>query len=144
MAIPSDSAKPLIDQFVAAVRRWNDAAAVVGVACVTVVALKLSRSIFRAVRVNGLELVSRADRLKRTYGQRVMVTGCTRGLGLSFCEEMARRGHDLVMISQGSRVHDIGEHIAAKYGVQVSVVGALVTAVGARFAPRVWERRLGA
>ena len=54
-----------------------------------------------------------------------LVTGATAGIGLAFAEELARRGHDLVLVARDEpRLQAVAERLRGERRVQVEVVSA--------------------
>lgn len=57
--------------------------------------------------------------------RRALVTGATSGIGFAFAKELARRGHDLVIVSRTTtRLEQVADELRSKFGVQVDVVTA--------------------
>ncbi len=57
--------------------------------------------------------------------RRALVTGATSGIGLAFANELARRGHDLVIVARTTdRLEAIAEQIRGKHTVEVIVLTA--------------------
>ncbi|QDZ18098.1 short-chain dehydrogenase/reductase [Chloropicon primus] len=60
--------------------------------------------------------------LKKKYGGYVVVTGCTDGIGKAFCEELAKMGFPLLLISRTeSKLQDLAADLEKK-GVDVDYV----------------------
>lgn len=54
-----------------------------------------------------------------------LVTGPTAGIGRSFAEQLARRGHDLVLVARDSaRLEEVAAALRSSYGVEVEVLAA--------------------
>ena len=54
-----------------------------------------------------------------------LVTGASAGIGREFCEQLAARGHDLVVVARrAERLEEIKAEIEARHGVKVEVLAA--------------------
>lgn len=57
--------------------------------------------------------------------RRALVTGATSGIGHAFAVELAKRGHDLVIVARTTdRLEDVATAIRAKHHVEVDVITA--------------------
>lgn len=58
-----------------------------------------------------------------------LVTGASAGIGATYADRLARRGHDLVLVARdGTRLSALAETLKAKYGVAVDVLRADLSA----------------
>jgi len=54
-----------------------------------------------------------------------VVTGSSSGIGAGFARELARRGHDLVLVARNeSRLADLAKQLDAEHGTSVEILGA--------------------
>lgn len=52
-----------------------------------------------------------------------LVTGASAGIGRTFCEQLAERGHDLVAVARNrERLEELKERLEARHGIRVEVV----------------------
>jgi short-subunit dehydrogenase len=57
-----------------------------------------------------------------------LVTGASAGIGREFAEQLARRGHDLVLVARDEgRLEAVAKEVAGTYGVDVEVLAADLT-----------------
>jgi short-subunit dehydrogenase len=57
-----------------------------------------------------------------------LVTGASAGIGREFCEQLAQRGHDLILVSRDAvRLAEIAASITARYRVTTEVLAADLT-----------------
>ena len=62
---------------------------------------------------------------KAATGGRALVTGASGGLGAEYAEQLAARGHDLVLTARNeSRLNDLAKRLREEYGVEVDVLVA--------------------
>ena len=61
-----------------------------------------------------------------TYeGSRALITGASKGLGVTFAEELARRGADLVLVARSKdALQTLAARLTAQYGVKCYVIAA--------------------
>merc|ERR1739848_762472 len=57
------------------------------------------------------------------YGPWAVVTGCSKGIGLCYAKELAKKGMNLVLIARKEELlNKIADDIRTQYGVQVEVI----------------------
>lgn len=62
-------------------------------------------------------------KLKLKYGHWACVAGAAQGLGLAFCEELAKRGFNLIMVDQGQETLGMSvDSIQEKYKVEIDTL----------------------
>ncbi|QVQ50337.1 SDR family NAD(P)-dependent oxidoreductase [Spiractinospora alimapuensis] len=79
----------------------------------------------------------------RSAKRTALVTGASTGIGAEFARQLARRGHDLVLVSRRSEaLRDLGANLEGTYGVEVRPLPADLTDPAAleRVAARVEAR----
>src|SRR6266581_3928263 len=61
-----------------------------------------------------------------TYkGSTALITGASKGLGLTFAEELAKRGADLVLVARSKdALQTLAARLTAQYGVKCYVIAA--------------------
>jgi hypothetical protein len=60
-----------------------------------------------------------------TPSSAALVTGASAGIGTEICRELARRGHNLVLVARRKeKLDEIGAELAAEYGIRTESVGA--------------------
>ena len=58
----------------------------------------------------------------------VLITGASSGIGATYAERFARRGHDLVLVARDkARLETLAAHVRQEYGVAVDVLQADLT-----------------
>src|SRR5260370_17662934 len=58
-------------------------------------------------------------------GSTALITGASKGLGLTFAEELARRGADLVLVARSKdALQAVAARLTAQYGVKCYVIAA--------------------
>jgi short-subunit dehydrogenase len=63
------------------------------------------------------------DQVEQDVRSRALVTGSGQGIGLAFAEELARRGHNLIMVAlPGEQLQKTASAIEQAYGVRVEAV----------------------
>ena len=63
--------------------------------------------------------------LKKEYGKWAVITGCTQGIGLSYAEQLAQNGLNLVLIARNlSKLEEISQKIQVKHKIQVEFIVA--------------------
>ena len=57
-----------------------------------------------------------------------LITGASSGIGATYADRLARRGHDLVLVARDvKRLNTLAERLRAEAGVAVDVIGADLT-----------------
>jgi len=57
------------------------------------------------------------------YGSWAVVTGCSKGIGLNYAHELAKKGMNLVLVARKEKLlNEIADDIKSKYGVEVDVI----------------------
>ena len=71
------------------------------------------------------DLVARSGPASPPSPGTALVTGPTAGIGRAFADQLARRGHDLVLVARDeARLESVADELRAAYGVQVEVLPA--------------------
>lgn len=65
----------------------------------------------------------------------VMITGASEGIGRSFAETFAKKGHDLVLVARNAeKLQELATQLKAKYAIEAHVFAADLIPVGAALA----------
>uniref|UniRef100_F6RR92 Very-long-chain 3-oxoacyl-CoA reductase n=1 Tax=Monodelphis domestica TaxID=13616 RepID=F6RR92_MONDO len=92
----------------------------VGVSTVAYLSLRLSYSLFSAIRVWGL---AHEDGVGPALGEWAVVTGSTDGIGRSYAEELAKRGMKIVLISRSQeKLKEVANDIKEKFKVETKTI----------------------
>src|SRR5271168_653050 len=58
----------------------------------------------------------------------VLITGASSGIGATYADRFARRGHDLVLVARDqARMEDLASRLRGETGVKIDVAGADLT-----------------
>ena len=58
-------------------------------------------------------------------GRTALVTGASAGIGKSFCEQLAAKGMNIVMVARNAeKLKSVAEEIRARHGVEVRAISA--------------------
>jgi 17beta-estradiol 17-dehydrogenase / very-long-chain 3-oxoacyl-CoA reductase len=61
----------------------------------------------------------------KEFGQWALVTGATDGIGKSYCEQLAKRGLNIVLVSRTlSKLETVAQEIESTYNVQTKIIDA--------------------
>ncbi|XP_037694649.1 very-long-chain 3-oxoacyl-CoA reductase [Choloepus didactylus] len=92
----------------------------VGAGTVAYVALRISYSLFTALRVWGL---GNKEGVGPSLGEWAVVTGSTDGIGKSYAEELAKRGMKVVLISRSQdKLKQVSSEIREKFKVETRTI----------------------
>ncbi|XP_004708369.1 very-long-chain 3-oxoacyl-CoA reductase [Echinops telfairi] len=92
----------------------------VGAGTVAYLALRISYSIFMAIKVWGL---GNETGVGPGLGEWAVVTGSTDGIGKSYAEEMAKRGMKVVLISRSQdKLNQVSSEIREKFKVETKTI----------------------
>ena len=65
---------------------------------------------------------------KQQLSGAALVTGASSGIGATYADRLARRGHNLVLVARdASRLADLAERLKADTGVKVDIIQADLT-----------------
>jgi len=103
-------------------QNWKDLVLLAGVFYVSKFTLKTVCNLYSAVKVFILPSFWPRN-FPAEYGPWAVVTGCSKGIGLCYAHELAKKGMNLVLIARKVELlNQIAEDIRAKYGVQIEVI----------------------
>ncbi|KAK2157386.1 hypothetical protein LSH36_193g15007 [Paralvinella palmiformis] len=128
MALAVDRADRLIDEvFRETVHLFStarDGLAIIGAFYVVKKVINISYNVFSMIKIHVMSRIFRVD-LKEKYGPWAVVTGCTSGIGLAFCEELAARGINIVLISRSlSKLSAVIQTLESRFNVRVTAIVA--------------------
>jgi len=103
-------------------QNWKDLVLLAGVFYVSKFTLKTVCNLYSTFKVFVLPSFWPRN-FPEEYGPWAVVTGCSKGIGLCYAHELAKKGMNLVLIARKVELlNQIAEDIRTKYGVQVEVI----------------------
>merc|ERR1712241_510455 len=121
MAFAVNSTKNLLDRF-NDLHNIRDIVLLAGLYYTSKFTLKTVGSIWSAIKTFGLPLIWPRN-FKEEYGLWAVVTGCSKGIGLCYAKELAKKGMNLVLIARKAELlNKIASEIHTQYGVKVEVI----------------------
>lgn len=122
MALAVDNANLLFDTLTKRFQPLRDFLLLAGIYFTSKVTLKTLSGIYCAFKTFGLPLVWPRN-FPKEYGQWAIVTGCSKGIGLSYAHELAKRGMNLILIARkADLLKTIAKDIEAKHNIQVEII----------------------
>lgn len=122
MAVVVDRGNLFIDSVIEGFKPVRDFLVLAGLFYSSKLAAGTLNSLYKAFKTFVLPLAWPRN-LPKEYGPWAIVTGCTKGIGLSYAKELASKGLNLILIARkADLLQTISDEIKVKYGVQVEII----------------------
>jgi len=103
-------------------RNWRDLILLAGLYYTTKVTINTVDSLYNGFKTFCLPLIWQRD-FQEEYGPWAVITGCSKGIGLCYAHELAKRGMNLVLIARKVELlNKIADEIMSQYKVKVEVI----------------------
>lgn len=122
MAVVVDRGNLLVDSLIEGFKPVRDILVLAGLFYSSKLAVGTFSSLYKAFKTFVLPLAWPRN-LPKEYGAWAVVTGCTKGIGLSYAKELASKGFNLILIARkADLLQTISDEIKVKHKVQVEII----------------------
>lgn len=102
---------------------YEEILTVLGICYLGKLTVSLTWSAIQGFRAHVLSRILPSPSIADTYGRWAVITGCTSGIGRAYTVELARRGMNVVLISQNiDKLSDLAKEVEMDYSVETKII----------------------
>jgi len=121
----SDSFELVIHQIARDLGSVKDTFALIGMFYAGKLTFNCLSSLYYGFKTYILSSVCKNDKWMRELGEWAVVTGCTHGIGLAYCRELAKRKINLILVARNAELlQKVSSAFEEKYGIETIIVVA--------------------
>ncbi|KAK3924867.1 Inactive hydroxysteroid dehydrogenase-like protein 1 [Frankliniella fusca] len=102
---------------------YEEILTVLGICYLGKLTVSLTWSAVQGFRAHVLSRILPSPSIADTYGRWAVITGCTSGIGRAYTVDLARRGMNVVLISQNiDKLSDLAREVEMDYSVETKII----------------------
>ncbi|GAB6022123.1 hypothetical protein CHUAL_006264 [Chamberlinius hualienensis] len=123
MAMAVDQAKFLTDKLIDNLNKMRDILSVIGLFYTTKLGVQMVNSVLNGMKTFVFPIIRPTN--IRKFGKWAVVTGCTDGIGKAYCQVLAKKGFNIVLISRNlEKLKSNAHFLESNFGISTIVISA--------------------